>query len=121
MKKRSLLSVLLLTLVALFAFSSVACDKEIQTLKSLQNEYGIVVDGGGFEEGSSLISNSISTTAEEAIAVLTAIAEENAASTEQTSASVTEVGAIVNDIAGNAQKMKEVADKLDASMEVFRL
>ena len=52
---------------------------------------------------------------------LTAIAEENAASTEQTSASVTEVGAIVNDIAGNAQKMKEVADKLDASMEIFRL
>ena len=77
MKKRSLLSVLLLTLVALFAFSFVACDKEIQTLKSLQNEYGIVVDGGSFEEGSSLISNSISTTAEEAIAVLTAIAEEN--------------------------------------------
>ena len=77
MKKRSLLSALLLTLVALFAFSSVACDKEIQTLKSLQNEYGIVVDGGSFEEGSSLISNSISTTAEEAIAVLTAIAEEN--------------------------------------------
>lgn len=52
---------------------------------------------------------------------LTAIAEENAASTEETSASVTEVSSIVNDIADNAQKMKEVADKLDASMEIFKL
>lgn len=47
------------------------------TLDKLQNEYGIVIDGGGFEEGSTLVSNEIATDAEEGAEVLAAIADQN--------------------------------------------
>ena len=50
---------------------------------------------------------------------LTAIAEENAAATQQTSASVTEVTAIVEDIAQNAQKMNTYAAELKDKTNVF--
>lgn len=52
---------------------------------------------------------------------LTAIAEENAASTEETSASMTEVGNTIVGMAGNATQLKEIADGIDESMSVFRL
>ena len=77
MKKKSLFVTIILLLIAIFAFSLTACDKEVITLKSLQNEYGIVVDGGSFEEGSTLVSNEIVATAEEAAEVLAAIADQN--------------------------------------------
>ncbi|MBQ8546770.1 MAG: hypothetical protein IJ437_07525 [Clostridia bacterium] len=77
MKKKSLLSVLLLLLIAVFAFSLMSCDDETITLESLQNEYGIVAQGGGFEEGSTLVSNEIATTTEEATEVLEAIANQD--------------------------------------------
>lgn len=57
----------------------------------------------------------------EIVQSLTAIAEENAASTQQTSASVTEVTAIVEDIAQNAQKMNEYATDLKDKTTVFTL
>ena len=77
MKKKSLLVTMLLILIAVFSFSLTACDKEVETLKSLENEYGIVVEGGSFEEGSTLVSNEILATAEEAEEVLAAIADQN--------------------------------------------
>ena len=66
MKKKTLLATILLIMIAVFAFSLTACNKE---LESLQNEYGIVVDGGSFEEGSTLVSNEIVATTEEAAEV----------------------------------------------------
>lgn len=36
-----------------------ACNNGAITLDKLQNEYGVVIEGGGFEEGSTLISNEI--------------------------------------------------------------
>ena len=77
MKKRTLFSILTLVLVAAFAFSLTACNKEGDTLELLQNEYGIVVDGGSFEEGSTLVSNEILAATEEAAKVLAAIADRN--------------------------------------------
>lgn len=50
---------------------------------------------------------------------LTAIAEENAAGTEQTSASVTEVSTIVEDISGNAKQLHDVAQTIDEHMKEF--
>lgn len=50
---------------------------------------------------------------------LTAIAEENAASTEETSASVVAVGDIMTQISENAFSLKEIADNLDAAMKQF--
>lgn len=52
---------------------------------------------------------------------LTAIAEENAASTEETSASVAAVGDIMTRISENAFALKEIADNLDAAMKQFVL
>lgn len=77
MNKKSILSTILLLFIAVFAFSLTACKNEVGTLKSLLNEYGIIVDGGNFEEGSILVSNEIGGTTEEAEAVLTAIADQN--------------------------------------------
>ena len=77
MKKKTLLTTILLIVIAVFAFSLTACNKEVGTLETLKNEYGIVVDGGSFEEGSTLVSNEIVATTEEATAVLTAIADQN--------------------------------------------
>ena len=77
MKKRTLLSILTFLLVAVFAFSLTACNNEVDTLETLKNEYGIVVDGGSFEEGSTLVSNEIVAATEEAAEVLAAIADQN--------------------------------------------
>lgn len=52
---------------------------------------------------------------------LTAIAEENAASTEETSASITEINSIVGDIAQQAEQLKDIASEMDTSMAVFKL
>ena len=67
MKKRTLISILTLLLATVFAFSLTACNTEVGTLESLQNEYGIVVDGGSFEEGSTLVSNEIVATTDTVI------------------------------------------------------
>ena len=77
MKRKSILSVILFMLIAIFTFSFAACDKEVTTLESLKNDYGIVVDGGSFKEGSTLVSNEIEATTEEGAEVLTAIAEQS--------------------------------------------
>lgn len=50
---------------------------------------------------------------------LTAIAEENAASTEETSASATEVGSIVSNIAGDAEQLNDIARKMEESVKMF--
>lgn len=65
-----LMIVMLLGISMLTACNDVSLDK-------LQNEYGIVIDGGGFEEGSTLVSNEIAVSTEEATEVLAAIADQN--------------------------------------------
>lgn len=52
---------------------------------------------------------------------LTAIAQENAASTEETSATVAEVGTIMGNIAGNAEQLYKIANELDESIKQFRI
>ena len=52
---------------------------------------------------------------------LTSIAEANAAGTEQTSASTTEVGAIMEDISGKSTAMRQAAQELDDGMNIFKL
>lgn len=65
-----LMILMLLGISMLTACNDVSLDK-------LQNEYGIVIDGGGFEEGSTLVSNEIAISTEEATVVLAAIADQN--------------------------------------------
>lgn len=51
---------------------------------------------------------------------LTAIAQENAASTEETSATVAEVGSIMMNVADNAKQLHEIANALDEDVKQFR-
>ena len=75
--KKSLLTIISFVFIALFTFTLIGCRNEVVTLDSLKNEYGVEVNGGGFEEGSTLISNEIETTSEKASTVLLAIANQN--------------------------------------------
>ena len=77
MKKKSLLVTILLLLITVFAFSLTACNKEVGTLESIKNEYGVVVEGGGFKEGSTLVSEEIGATTEEAAMILSALADQS--------------------------------------------
>jgi methyl-accepting chemotaxis protein len=52
---------------------------------------------------------------------LTAIAEQNAAATEQTSASVVEVASIITNMAEKTEGVSKVASELESSMSVFRI
>jgi len=52
---------------------------------------------------------------------LTAIAEENAAGSQETSASVTEVSAIVEDISDKSNALKQIATDLEDSVNVFTI
>ncbi len=51
---------------------------------------------------------------------LTTIAEANAAGTEETSASATEVGAIMEDITGKSAIMRQAAKELEEGMNIFK-
>ena len=75
--KRKLSLILTLVLISVLAFSLTACIKETGTLKSLKNEYGFVVDGGGFKEGSALVSEEIGATTEEGARILSALADQS--------------------------------------------
>lgn len=50
---------------------------------------------------------------------LTAIAQENAASTEETSATVAEVSTIMGNMASNAEQLHKIANELDESIKQF--
>ena len=52
---------------------------------------------------------------------LTALAEENAAGTEEVSASVTEVGEHMSRIAGKSGELRQIADELQSEIEVFTI
>ena len=52
---------------------------------------------------------------------LTAIAEENAAGTEETSASTAEVTNIVEDISEKSNTLRDVAKQLDEEMNIFKI
>lgn len=52
---------------------------------------------------------------------LTAIAEENAAGAQQTSASVTEVTSIVANISEKAGYLRKIAEQLDEEMNIFKI
>lgn len=52
---------------------------------------------------------------------LTAIAENNAASTEETSASITQVSTAANEVKDLSLKLKDVASSLEESMQIFKI
>lgn len=69
--KKGLKLAIVLTLTFVLCISFAACDGE--TLESLKNEYGILVEGGGFKEGSTLVSKVIELVSDEGKEALEAI------------------------------------------------
>ena len=67
--KKNFKSLVFLMMIA-FSFVVTACNDQPVILDSLQNEYGVVIEGGKFEEGSTLVTNSVTTTSDEGKAVL---------------------------------------------------
>lgn len=110
----------------------------MDAVREIIDEQSVNVEktGAGFNEVKSGIDNAISSVAvisgsveklDEArinvvdvVQSLTAIAEENAASTQETLASVAEVTASMEQVTEQAASLKNVADKLDKSVNVFQ-
>lgn len=57
----------------------------------------------------------------DALQNLSAISEENAASSEETTASTEELNAMIVNLANFAKELKELADKLDNDVDVFKI
>ena len=57
--KRSLFKIFSFIWSLILVFSLAACGNVENTLESLRNEYGVVIEGGEFLEGSILVSNEI--------------------------------------------------------------
>lgn len=70
MKKNFKSLVFLFLMMITFSFVLTACNDQPVILDSLQNEYGVVIEGGKFEEGSTLVTNSVTTTSNEGKEVL---------------------------------------------------
>ena len=70
MKKNFKSLAFLFLMMITFSFVLTACNDQPVILDSLQNEYGVVIEGGKFEEGSTLVTNSVTTTSDEGKEVL---------------------------------------------------
>ena len=109
---------------------------EVKTIMNLQSE-NVHKTGQVFEQVRDGISSSISGVGEiatkttqldkargdvvDVVQNLTAIAQQNAASTEETSASVMEVRNVMQEIMENANRLKEIASILEENMNSFTL
>lgn len=88
-----------------------------QVLEEVENEIQAISGVAEKTEQINSARNSIVDTVQN----LSAIAEENAASSEETSASVAEVGNIISDIAESSRALKKISDQIDASIAIFKL
>ena len=75
--KKSLSAIICMIGVIILTIALSACGSEEKTLDTLENEYGIVVEGEGFEKGSTLVSNEIEAHTKEATEVLARVADQN--------------------------------------------
>lgn len=103
-------------------------DKQDENVNQTEEAFGDVKDGITQSiEGIQVIARRVKELDEARVKVvdvvqnLTAIAEENAASTEQTSASATEMSAIMESIDSNVKDLNEVANLLHNTMSKFKI
>lgn len=76
MKRRFLFSLLITVLVIVLTLSLLtACDGE-QTIESIRNDYGILVEGGGFGKGAIVVSKVIDIASEDGRTILEAIKDQ---------------------------------------------
>lgn len=74
--KKSLFKIFSFVWSFILVFSLTSCGNVENTLETLQNEYGVIVEGGDFLEGSILVSNEVLTSSEEGKVVLDLIKDQ---------------------------------------------
>ena len=75
--KKSLFKIFSFIWSFILVFSLASCGSVENTLESLQNEYGVVIEGGDFLEGSILVSNEVLVSSEEGKVVLDLIKDQD--------------------------------------------
>ena len=68
--KKTLLTIISFIGVIVSTLVLAACNNEPVILDSIQNDYGVIIEGGKFEEGSTLVTNSVDQLSDEAKDVL---------------------------------------------------
>ena len=76
MKKNFNIKIFIFLIILTFSFVLTACTEQPVTIDSLKNDYGVVIEGGEFEEGSTLITNSVTIDSNEGKEVLDIISSQ---------------------------------------------
>ena len=92
-----------------------------ETIENLIGNVSATVDGVNTISGLTEECNASKEVIVDAMSSLSAISEENAASTEETGASMEELNATVNGLAAAAESLSEVAEKLDDELKFFKV
>lgn len=100
-------------------YEKLAATKE--RFKEVGNGINVSKRGTDVIKGNAEVCNSSRVTVVDVISNLSAISEENAASTQQTTSSMQELNATINILAETAAKVKEVSDQLNEDMKFFKM
>ena len=100
-------------------YEKLAATKE--RFKEVGNGINVSKRGADVIKGNAQVCDSSRVTVVDVISNLSAISEENAASTQQTTSSMQELNATINILAETAAKVKEVSDQLNEDMKYFKM
>lgn len=100
-------------------YEKLAATKE--RFKEVGNGINVSKHGTDVIKGNAEVCDSSRVTVVDVISNLSAISEENAASTQQTTSSMQELNATINILAETAAKVKEVSDQLNEDMKFFKM
>ena len=100
-------------------YEKLAATKE--RFKEVGNGINVSKHGTDVIKGNAEVCDSSRVTVVDVISNLSAISEENAASTQQTTSSMQELNATINILAETAAKVKEVSDQLNEDMKYFKM
>lgn len=100
-------------------YEKLAATKE--RFKEVGDGINVSRNGTAVIKGNAEVCDNSRATVVDVISNLSAISEENAASTQQTTSSMQELNATINILAETAAKVKEVSDQLNEDMKFFKM
>lgn len=92
-----------------------------ERFKEVGDGINVSRNGTAVIKGNAEVCDNSRATVVDVISNLSAISEENAASTQQTTSSMQELNATINILAETAAKVKEVSDQLNEDMKFFKM
>lgn len=92
-----------------------------ERFKEVGDGINVSRNGTAVIKGNAEVCDNSRVTVVDVISNLSAISEENAASTQQTTSSMQELNATINLLAETAAKVKEVSDQLNEDMKFFKM